>query len=214
MQDNILGRWQWLLDPIHGYTIKGTYHFLTSVYAPTDRGLYVDVWHKRAPLKVSLFAWRLFCNQLLTKDNLVRRHVLDIDDNVCVGGCGSQETANHLLFCCDTFLQHLVLDFSVARHLFCWSVHNSRSFFFQFGHLAGLSHSSHSFFQIIWLTCVWVVWKEQNSGVFQQKVMEPQSIADKVKRHSFLWLKSNMPTFVISYHDRWRHPLACMGVLL
>lgn len=51
LQDNILDKWRWLLDPIHGYSVKGTYHLLTSVEAPTDRGLYVDVWHKRAPLK-------------------------------------------------------------------------------------------------------------------------------------------------------------------
>jgi len=55
LQDHILDRWRWLLDPIHGYTIKGTYHFLATVYAPAERGMYVDVWHKQAPLKVSLF---------------------------------------------------------------------------------------------------------------------------------------------------------------
>jgi len=42
-------------------------------------------------------------NRLPTKDNLVRQHVLHLADNVCVGGCGSQETANHLLFGCHTF---------------------------------------------------------------------------------------------------------------
>jgi len=103
LQDNISDRWRWLLDPIHGYTVKGTYHFLSTMEAPADRSLYVDFWHKRDPLKVSLFAWQLFRNRLLTKDNLVRRHVLHLADNVCVGGCGSQETANHLLFGCHTF---------------------------------------------------------------------------------------------------------------
>jgi len=46
LQDNIYDRWRWLLDPIHGYTVKGTYHFLTSMVTPADRSLYVDVWHK------------------------------------------------------------------------------------------------------------------------------------------------------------------------
>jgi len=103
LQDNISNRRRWLLDPIHGYMVKGAYHFISTMEAPADRSLYVDVWHKRAPLKVYLFAWRLFRNRLPTKDNLVRRHVLHLADNVCVGGCRSQETANHLLFGCHTF---------------------------------------------------------------------------------------------------------------
>jgi hypothetical protein len=76
LQDHLLDRWRWLLDPFTGYTVKGTYHFLTTVDAPPDRGMFDDVWHMQAPLKVSLFAWRLLRNRLPTKDNLVRRRVL------------------------------------------------------------------------------------------------------------------------------------------
>jgi hypothetical protein len=30
LQENIQDQWRWLLDPIHGYTVKGTYCFLTN----------------------------------------------------------------------------------------------------------------------------------------------------------------------------------------
>jgi len=165
LQDNIFDRWRWLLDPIHGYTIKGTYHFLTTTETPTDRSLYVDVWHKQAPLKVSLFAWRLFRNTLPTKDNLVRRHVLHLADNVCVGGCGSQETANHLFFDCRTFS-------SIWSYVFQWldisfvAPLTARDHFYKFRHLPGLPRSLHSFFQLIWFACVWTIWKERNCTVF------------------------------------------------
>ena len=103
LQDNTLDRWRWLLDTINSYTVKGTYHYLTSADAPPDRGLLDDVWHKQVPLKVSLFLWRLLRNRLPTKDNLVWRHILIAEDNTYVGGCGARETADHLLFRCDTF---------------------------------------------------------------------------------------------------------------
>ena len=45
-QDQVLDRWMWLLDPINGYSVKGTYHFLTTVDDSPDRGFFDDVWHK------------------------------------------------------------------------------------------------------------------------------------------------------------------------
>jgi len=56
LQDDITDRWKWLLDPVNGYSVKVTYHFLTTVDEPLARGLFDDVWHKHVPLKVSLFA--------------------------------------------------------------------------------------------------------------------------------------------------------------
>jgi len=90
----------------------------------------------------------------------------------------------------------------------------SRNHFLQFGKMPGLPRSSHTFFRIIWLASVWIIWKEMNNRVFHQKVAAPQILAEKVKLLSFRWLKANMVTFVFSYHDWWQHPLSCMGVRL
>lgn len=62
-----------------------------------------DVWHKEVPSKVSLFAWRLLQDRLPTEDNLVRRHALQPNDNLCVGGYGSIETAYHFFIGCAYF---------------------------------------------------------------------------------------------------------------
>ena len=197
LQDNIFDRWRWLLDPINGYSVKGTYHYLMPANTPHDQGLLDDVWHKQVPLKVSLFIWRLLRNWLPTKDNLVRRHIIIAEDNTCMGGCGSWETADHLLFCCDSFssvwfavLQWLRLSFVVPGGF--------RDHFTHFGHIAGLPRSSYPFLQLIWMVCVWVIWKEQNNKVFHQKITDSQTLADKVKLLSFQWLKANMqPLFLV-----------------
>jgi len=36
LQDSIVGRWRWILDPISGYTIKGTYQYLTMFDIPLE----------------------------------------------------------------------------------------------------------------------------------------------------------------------------------
>jgi len=122
--------------------------------------------------KVSLFAWRLFHNRLPTKNDLVRRHILHIDDNLCVGGCGSLEIADHLHFSCDPFgsvwsavLQWLHLSFVAPA--------GSKYHFLQFGQMVGLPRSSYMFFRIIWMTCAWIIWKERNNHIFHQRVAAP-----------------------------------------
>jgi len=37
LQDVITDRWIWLLGPVNGYSVKGTYHFLTTVDEPLAR---------------------------------------------------------------------------------------------------------------------------------------------------------------------------------
>jgi hypothetical protein len=58
------------------------------------------IWHKQVPLKVSVLAWRLLYNRLPTRDNLVRRHIIAYDAQLCVIGCGGVKTAHHLFMSC------------------------------------------------------------------------------------------------------------------
>lgn len=68
----------------------------------------------------------------------------------------SEFESDHLLFRCDPFsnvwsavLQWLHLSFIAPS----WS----RNHFYQFGHMTGLLRSSHTFFRVIWLACVWII---------------------------------------------------------
>ena len=119
----------------------------------------------------------------------------------------------HLFFGCNIYgsvcvLIHQWLGFSfiapeiVSEHLF------------QFRHMAWLPCFSHSFLKIIWLACVWVIWKARNNRVFNQKALDSAQLVDNVKLMSFSWLKANMHSFAFNYHDWWRHPLHCMGVMV
>jgi len=150
-QDHVHDRWKWLLDPIHGYSVRGTYHFLTAYDESLVRGRSHQVWHKYIPSKVSVFAWRLLRDRLPTKANLARQPVLQSNDTMCVGGCGVSETADHLFLACDIFgsvWNMLWLDIS---HVVAGEIGEH---FIQFTHLARMHRSSHPFFKVIWLACV------------------------------------------------------------
>ena len=153
LQDNIHDRWKWLLDPVHGYSVCGTYHFLTASEEPMDRSLIDDVWHKQVQSTVSLFVWRLLRNILPTKDNLVRRRVLQPTDNMCVEGCGYSETVDHLFLGCGIFGDIWLL---VWQWLGIYYVSSGvlRDHFVQFTRKAGMPRFSHSFLKVIWLACV------------------------------------------------------------
>jgi len=79
--------------------VRGAYHTLTDG-TPLNHDvplIYDDLlWRKDVPLKVLIFAWRLFRNRLPTKDNLFRQGIIHMEDQLCVGGCGLQETNDYL----------------------------------------------------------------------------------------------------------------------
>jgi len=159
LQENTIDRWRWILEPIKGYSARGTYQYLTSPNSPVEQGLSDMVWLKNAPIKVSMFVWRLLRNKLPTKDKLVRRMVLPQADTACVGGCSCMESAVHLVLRCDIFgsLWHLIYQWVGISFISPASVADHCH---QFGQLAGLPRFTHSYLQLIWHISVWVIWKE------------------------------------------------------
>jgi len=148
LQDTISDRWRWVLDLINGYSVRGTYQYLTSTDTQVERGLTDAVWLKQVPLIVSVFVWRLLRNILPTKDNLVRRRVLQHDHTACVGGCGSPETAVHFILRCDIFgsLWHSIYQWVGISFI---SLEMVSDHLHQFGYLAGLPRFIYPFLKVI-----------------------------------------------------------------
>jgi len=61
----------------------------------THESTYI-IWHKVVPLKVNLFVWCLFQNQIPTTDNLLSRGLFQNQQQLHTGGCGSHEDINNL----------------------------------------------------------------------------------------------------------------------
>jgi len=53
-------RWLWTLEKSNVYSIRSAYNHLTSQHTADNPVAVKSLWHKDIPLKVVVFAWRLF----------------------------------------------------------------------------------------------------------------------------------------------------------
>jgi len=178
-----------------GYTVRAVYQQLTTQDEPLEDTVGDLIWHKQVPLKVSIFAWRLLQDRLPNKNHLLRRGLITGEALMCVTGCGTAESASHLFIHYDIFgtLWHLIRSWIVMSGV---DPLNIDDHFLQFTHSTGHSKARQSFLQLIWLLCVWLVWNERNNRLYNNIQTTIEQLVEKVKFHSFWWLKANKANFM------------------
>jgi len=139
-------------------------------------------------------------------------HFFSSGERLCVAGCGHVEDAQHLFLSCNTFsflwpLVRLWIGFEWA------DTHVISDHFSQFTlYTCGLK-LRRSFFQLIWLICVWVVWNERNNMLFKLKENTIFQLLKKVKLYSLWWLKVKKTNFIFGTHMWWSSLLLCLGII-
>ncbi|GKF82168.1 RNA-directed DNA polymerase, eukaryota, partial [Tanacetum coccineum] len=106
---NICDRWIWKLDSSGDFSVKSARGFIDDFFLPK-----VDVstrWIKSIPIKINIFAWRVYLDKLPTRLNLSLRG-LDIPSILCPLCSITVESTSLLLFTCQ--LAHQLM-FKVAR---------------------------------------------------------------------------------------------------
>jgi len=193
------------------FSVRSVYKFLTA-QPPTATPMPVSsLWHKDVPLKVVMFAWRLFWDRLPTKDNLFRRGVLDQNSLECVAGCGSVESSAHLFLHCNVSgsVWHLIygwLGISAAAPQFL------PDHFIHFSFLGGSGKVCQSILQVIWFATIWKIWKERNNRLFTDKTCSIPQVVDKIKSLTFMWLKARFATLPFNLHGCWLSPFTILGI--
>jgi hypothetical protein len=169
------------------------------------------LWRKDIPLKVSIFAWRLFRNRLPTKVNLFQRGIIHFEAQSCVSGCGSSETSDHLFLLCNHFGMVWYL---VRQWLGVYTADPLTlvDHFIQFGSSAGYSKVRCSFMHLIWFATSWVIWKERNDRLFRTKQSSFPQLLENIRLLSFYWHKAKCASFNYKFHDWCQNPLLCLGI--
>ena len=191
--------------------MRGAYQILTTPVSSTFDATKDLIWHKQVPLKVSIVALRLLKDRLPTRNNILRRDIVQAAGATCVAGCGLEDSAAHFFIHCDVFgslWQQIrawigvagVDPFSITEH------------FLQFIHYTGSSKARRSFLQLLWLLGVWLIWSERNNRVFKNVETPILQLLDKVKFHSLWWLKANNIKFVCGLQRWWSDSLLCLGI--
>ena len=163
------------------------------------------------PLKVVLFAWRLFRDRLPTKDNLLRRGVINHASQTCVAGCDLVESSSHLFLHCN------ILG-SVWHSIYRWigvPVTNPFSVpdhFNQFSYSGGIGNKRRSLLQVIWYATVWKIWKERTDRLFNGSESPVLQVVDRIKAISYMWLKEKYITLPFNYHGWWLSPFTILGI--
>jgi hypothetical protein len=68
-------RWHWNLEMSNAFSVRSAYKVLATHHTTAALVTLKSLRQKDIPLKVVLFAWRLFRDRLSTKDNLIRREL-------------------------------------------------------------------------------------------------------------------------------------------
>lgn len=107
-----------------------------------------------------------------------------------MSGCGDPKTVSHLFLHCHCFgsLWHLVRNWLEIYRADPTDISNH---FIQFGNIAGGSKARRSIMHLIWLSCTWEIWKQRNNMIFNNMDCSTVQILEKIKSHSFWWLKAN-----------------------
>lgn len=92
-----------------------------------------------------------------TKDNLVRRGVLQDDDHFCIEDCGEMESINHLFLHCSIFSSHLYLVCGWLGFFFFVDPHSVSNHFIHYVILTSGSKARRSLMHLFWFSTMWVI---------------------------------------------------------
>jgi hypothetical protein len=177
--------WKWSINPEEGFTVKSAYDLLvdygeTTTFSDYELKMFSKIWESPAPPKIVVLSWQLFHNRLPTKENLVRRGVLELEaGSNCVWCVANSESATHLFVHCDFVHRvwyevfkwlgvEIVMPPSIMTlfDCFCETVRNKKK---------------KRGFRLVWHTMVWSIWIARNNVVFNGVVTEPMDLVEEIK---------------------------------
>jgi hypothetical protein len=207
-------KWLWLGDDLIGFTVNSAYLLLVAEYSPrplrdpVDDFVFKHIWKCGAPTKVCAFSWQLILDRIQTKDNLLKRRIIQAHHGIC-SLCGETlETGRHLfLHCC-----------FVAK--VWYAINRWLGFIIILPHditssLATLIHCAKNKRErlglcLIWNAYVWVIWNFRNDCIFNNGVPNVDDVVDRIKLLSWKWFVGRVAKGPFLFYEWSWSPLDCM----
>jgi hypothetical protein len=171
------------------YSVKDAYFLISEGEEEEECDWVKDVWNQFIPSNMSILVWRLFNERLPTKANLSKRGIRLNSSALCVGGCGSQETEEHLFFNCPSLG-------AIWREIVRWIgilvalAKGGADHLIIFKNLLLGNVKTRDRMGVIWCAAVKLIWQTRNNIVFNQTSFDWERVMEEIKIRSWNILKA------------------------
>ena len=151
--------------------------------------LVCTVWRDIVPPKVELMLWLALLERLNTKSMLVKKKILQSQDNICSFCAQQEENIDHLLLNCQVSWSiwcHIAVDFGiqVIRH------QRFRCFYEWWMSKTFPNRTRKKLFILAFFAIAWSLWLKRNKMVFEQHEMDIQAMLHIIRWRIAWWSKA------------------------
>ncbi|GKB78336.1 RNA-directed DNA polymerase, eukaryota [Tanacetum coccineum] len=179
---NMDDRWFWDLNGDGVFQVKDVRSMLDEAFLPK-----MEVptrWIKSIPIKVNVFAWKLYLDRLPTRSNLSRRNV-SLPSLACPLCDHVLEDSSHLFFGCSVAkdIQKLICRW---RNL---DVHPYESYedWLSWFKSIRLGSKTKEVLEGVFYVSWWSLWNFRNQFLFASPILRKDAIFDNIVLRSFYW---------------------------
>ncbi|GJW98801.1 RNA-directed DNA polymerase, eukaryota [Tanacetum coccineum] len=197
---NMEDRWVWDLNGEGVFRVKDVRILLDECFLP--KAPTATRWVKYVPIKINVFAWKVFLDRLPTRSNLQHRDVL-VSDILCPLCSSTQEDSSHLFFSCRlaTDIVRLVCHWWNLS----WTPLGSYADWLNWFNSIRLSSKVKDLLEGVLYITWWSVWMFRNQLLFSSKAPRKDVIFDDIVSRSFTWCLSRC-NCTFSWDSWLQHP--------
>nr|GFA71013.1 RNA-directed DNA polymerase, eukaryota [Tanacetum cinerariifolium] len=176
-----------LLEEIIGITILSNMEDRWTWDLNSDRVFRATRWVKFIPIKINVFAWKLYLDRLPTRSNLLLRgvHISDVSCSICASG---HETSSHIFFSCCLISD--VVRFVCRWWNVTWSPLGSYSEWLAWFNSIRLNSFAKGLLESVFYVSWWSVWMFRNQLLFSAQNLRKDVIFDDIVSRSFTFCHS------------------------
>ncbi|GJV52623.1 RNA-directed DNA polymerase, eukaryota [Tanacetum coccineum] len=179
---NMEDRWVWDMNGDGVFRVKDVRNLLDDIVLPKDES--PTRWIKCVPIKINIFAWKVYLDRLPTRLNLSRRGV-EVISVSCPNYSNSDEDTTHLFF-----NSGLALD--VMHLVCCWwnlerSSFSSYSDWLEWFKSLRMGSKIKDVLEGVFYVAWWCIWSYRNHLLFADKKPQKDYIFDDIILRSFTW---------------------------
>lgn len=205
---------KWFWEPeIDGlYSVKSAYKLIQGPEEEESIPVFKLLWQNIAPSNVKAFGWRALWGRIQTKENLMRRGIIQTEEAMACPFCiNAAETMEHVLFTCP-FAMKVWNAYNSWFGVSTTLPENCRMHLLQHGQQLW-SNRQRVGSQTIWLAIIWTLWLHRNRVIFREGVKDAERVFDLAQMRAWNWLKARYKRFRYSLYEWVTNPVYCLQIL-